>query len=135
MLREFQGAWVRGESLDYLSNTLVRTFPRGLDAELFRYSALEKADKEAQQGYEREHVTPYIYQHPDLFRLRNFASDKGRPDLRWTLDTEKDWEVIRFIYGRLYREGRLFSTDDVYQLYEQEPWLADVNAEVEQKGF
>lgn len=135
MLLEFRNALERKESLDYLSNTLDRTFPRGLDAEIFRLSALLKADREARNMYEREHVTPYIYRHPDLFSVRNFSGKSDRASLRWTLDTNEDWEVIQFIYQRLYREGRLFSTDEVYRLYEQEPWLVNVNAEVEQKGF
>lgn len=59
---------------DYASNALTRTFPRGLDTEVFSFHCLERAFNEAKKPSEREHVTPYIYKNPDLFRCLGVES-------------------------------------------------------------
>lgn len=120
---------------DYTSNGIVRTFPLGLDAEVFSYRALEKAYNEAQEGYEREHVTPYIYQHPNLFKIESVEANGKlrRPDLRLTVDTEEDLRLIREIFQRLYRDGRIFYTEDVIDLLDKHPELVAINAHVRQK--
>jgi spore coat polysaccharide biosynthesis protein SpsF len=110
-------------------------FPRGLDTEVFSLDALNRAYKEAKQSYEREHVTPYIYQHPNLFKIQ-FVEANGklrRPDLRLTVDTEEDLRLIREIFKRLYCDGRIFYTEDVIDLLEKHPELVAINAHVMQK--
>jgi spore coat polysaccharide biosynthesis protein SpsF len=134
MIEEYAAQRRRGERLDYLSNTLTRTYPRGLDAEIVDFGALHRAQAEATQPFEREHVTPYIYGHPDSFGLKNFA---GIPDLshhRWTLDTEEDWRLIEAIYTALYRADRLFDTREVLDLLERQPALIALNARIVQKA-
>lgn len=121
--------------LDYLSNALVRTFPRGLDAEIFTYSALRAAHERATKSYEREHVTPFIYQNPQWFTLENFSDDVDLSRYRWTLDTAEDFGLISEIYAALYRPGKLFETADVLALLRSRPELALVNAHVEQKNL
>jgi spore coat polysaccharide biosynthesis protein SpsF len=120
--------------LDYLSNTFGRrTFPRGLDAEIFTFAALERAFNEARQDYEREHVTPYLHQHPEIFRLDGFCGETDNSHYRWTLDTKEDLELIRSAYRALYREGEIFSTRQALELMATKPQLAALNAHVEQK--
>lgn len=134
MIEEFAAARRRGEQLDYLSNTLTRTYPRGLDAEIFDFAALERTQREATQPFEREHVTPYIYCHPERFALRNHA---GAPDLshqRWTLDTDDDWQLIEAIYAALYRPDRLFGTEEILDLLDRQPTLVALNAHIVQKA-
>lgn len=134
MLGEFAARRQRSEPLDYLSNTLTRTYPRGLDAEIFDFAALERTQREATQPFEREHVTPYIYGHPERFALRNHA---GTPDLshqRWTLDTDEDWRLIEAIYTALYRPDRLFATEDILNLLDRQPALVALNAHIVQKA-
>ncbi|UCF31671.1 MAG: UDP-2,4-diacetamido-2,4,6-trideoxy-beta-L-altropyranose hydrolase [bacterium] len=133
MLNSFTGRKSDGESIDYLSNTLERTFPRGLDVEIFTYSALEKAHMEAKETFEREHVTPYMYNHPDIFRLRNYRSDTDLSEHRWTLDVEDDFTLIKEIYGSLFEEGEVFTTDDVVRLLRKRPELIQINTHVLQK--
>lgn len=128
MLAAFDDAHV-----DYLSNTLKRTFPRGLDAEIFTFAALERANREAVKPPEREHVTPFLYQHPELFRLRSFEDETDLSAHRWTLDTPEDWQLIEALYQALYRPDRIFSTQDVLKLLKERPELAMLNAHVEQK--
>lgn len=117
---------------DYTSN---RGFPRGLDTEVFNLDALNRAYKEANRNYEREHVTPYIYQHPNLFKIESVEANGKlrRPDLRLTVDTEEDLRLIREIFKRLYRDGRIFYTEDVIDLLDKNPKLVAINAHVAQK--
>ena len=133
MLAEFFGAAGAQDQADYLSNTLIRSYPRGLDTEIFTFDALARAHREAGKLYQREHVTPYIWQNPQLFRLRNFAGEQDLSHHRWTLDTEADWTLIQAVYSALGQEGRSFSTDDVLRLLTSRPELVRINADVPQK--
>jgi spore coat polysaccharide biosynthesis protein SpsF len=83
---------------DYASNTLQRTYPRGLDTEVFTKQALTRASREATGVSFRTHVTSYLYHHPDRFTLRSVKGCRDHSDLRWTVDTELDLEVVRDIY-------------------------------------
>jgi spore coat polysaccharide biosynthesis protein SpsF len=115
-----------------MSNSLERTFPVGLDAEIFTYESLSRAYREAHREYEREHVTPYIYQHPDTFRLRSYTNDVNLSRYRWTLDTLEDFTLINEIYNRLYK-GEIFTTASVLELLEENPELTMINAHIRQK--
>lgn len=131
MLLEFKRIAAQ-EPLDYLSNTQIRTFPRGLDTEIFTFRALERAHREATRPHEREHVTPYIYQHPERFIVRNFASPTDLSSHRWTLDTEEDFALISAIYDALYVGNPDFGTAEVLELLDRRPELVALNAHVEQ---
>ena len=122
---------------DYTSNTLKRTFPRGLGVEVFNFKVLKKAQKEAKEDYQREHVTPYIYEHPEIFELQNIEA-KGklrRPDLRLTVDTKEDLKLIREIYRYLYNPGKIFYTEEIIDLLDKHPELIKINANVQQKAL
>ena len=118
---------------DYCSNSLTRTYPRGLDTEVFSFKALETAWNEAKKDYEREHVTPYIIENLDKFKLLNVANDIDLSHLRWTLDTKEDFEFIGAIYERIHSKKQLFLMDDVLELMDKESELIDINKHVEQK--
>lgn len=119
---------------DYASDTCPRTYPRGLDVEVFTMTALEQAWCDAREPYQREHVTPYFYEHPELFRL---VSQRGRIDYsqyRWTLDTAEDLELLRAIYARFGNKDD-FSWSEALQVLEREPELAELNSHVNQKAL
>lgn len=118
---------------DYLSNTIVRTFPRGLDIEIFLFKVLEKAQKEAKNKIHKEHVTPYINQNPHWFRLNNYRDASNKSHLRWTLDEQSDYALIRQIYQRLGKNHVTSRYADILTLFEQDPALARINSHVEQK--
>jgi len=86
---------------DYTSNTLVRTFPDGLDVEVVRPSCLRAADAEATDETEREHVTPFLYRRPDRFALASFRAPEFLGDERWTIDTAEDLEWLRGVVTKL----------------------------------
>ena len=134
MIEEFATQRRGGERLDYLSNTLTRTYPRGLDAEIFDFATLERAHHEATQPFEREHVTPYIYGHPEWFALKNFASARDLSHHRWTLDTEEDWRLIEAIYAALYHPDRLIGMQEILDLLDRQPALTALNAHIIQKA-
>jgi len=120
---------------DYTSNILKRTFPRGLDTEVFNFEILEKAQQKAKEFYQREHVTPYIWKNPKLFKLRNLKADKDLkfPHFRWTVDTKEDLQLIKEIYKYLYKPGRIFYAKDVIDLFNKHPELIGIN--IKQKGL
>lgn len=120
------------KNVDYSSTGLTASFPRGLDTEVFTFSALERAFNKASKDYEFEHVTPYIYQHPNEFRIHSYANQQDHSNYRLTLDTLEDWLLISQIYNKLYR-GDIFYWKDVYQLLIQQPHLIELNSHVKQK--
>jgi len=127
--------YYKRNNADYVSNTIERTYPRGLDIEIFSMKALEKADKMAVDQPCREHVTLYMYRHPEQFSLLNVSAEPplNRPDLRLTVDTEEDFLLIKEIYESLYQPDSIIDILDVLELFRKRPELAKINAHIEQK--
>lgn len=111
---------------DYVSNTAPPTFPDGLDAEVFSFQALERAWCEAKWQSEREHVTPYIRKHPELFRTGNVAYREDLSHMRWTVDEPQDLEFVRAVYSFLKNVS--FRMTDVLNLLKKHPKLMEINA-------
>jgi spore coat polysaccharide biosynthesis protein SpsF len=122
------------QQADYASNTIVHTYPRGLDAEVVSRTALERARAEARQSYEREHVTPYFYEHPELFRIASCQGSADYSHYRWTLDTPDDLRLIRRIYSRFGNQD-IFGWQEAVALMEREPELAELNSHILQKSL
>ncbi|MEI6414790.1 MAG: glycosyltransferase family protein [Pseudomonadota bacterium] len=137
MMDQFLAALVSPHPLDYLSNSRIRRYPRGLDAEIFSFAALDQAFLAATEPYEHEHVTPYFYLHPELFAIGDFVAFEDHSALRWTLDTEEDLRLLEAIFARLVPPGRSapLATQEVLDLFAREPALAEINAQVRQKGL
>jgi len=123
----------RADKADYASNVIPRTYPRGLDTEVFTAAALERALLEAKEPHQREHATPYFYEHPELFRMASATADADYSRYRWTLDTSEDLELIRAIYSRFDNRDD-FDWKEVLALMEREPDLADLNSRIVQKA-
>lgn len=133
MVARFQVLHRSGTPVDYLSNTLTRTFPRGLDVEIFTFAALERANREASDTAEREHVTPYIWRNAGTFRIEQHRNAVDASRYRWTLDTEDDWQLLQRIFARLGGHRDYFTTREVFELLAQDPALAAINSHVAQK--
>jgi spore coat polysaccharide biosynthesis protein SpsF len=111
---------------DYTSNTLTRTFPDGLDAEVMRFSCLEAAWREAELPSEREHVTPFIYHHPERFKLGGLSQAHDLSHWRWVVDEPADLAFIGRIYDALYPTKPAFTTADVLRLLRERPDIAEM---------
>jgi glutamate-1-semialdehyde aminotransferase/spore coat polysaccharide biosynthesis protein SpsF (cytidylyltransferase family)/predicted dehydrogenase len=124
VVRRFQ----RGD-LDYASNAMVRSYPDGLDTEIFSFSALEMAWHEASKTSEREHVTPYM--RSNKFRTANVENDSRSfyQHYRWTVDETADLEFIRAVY-KAFRDRESFGMNDVLELIEKTPGLEKMNSEI-----
>ncbi len=111
---------------DYTSNTLEETFPDGLDCEVFKFSALEQAWKNAKLASEREHVTPYLKKGKQ-FKKYSIKDSVDHSQYRWTLDTDRDFVFIVRIFEELYSDDPDFDKDDIYDLLERCPDIMELN--------
>ncbi len=122
---------------DYIANTRERTFPRGMDCEVFSMAALTEAWNEGRLPYEREHVTPFLYQHPERYRIGNVASGReGGNSLglhRWTVDTPEDFDLIQRIITTLYPVKPAFTMNDILAEFERHPDWMQINQHIRQK--
>lgn len=108
-----------------------RTYPRGLDIELFSFKVLEDAFFNAKEEYQREHVTPYIYEvSKSIFYYKN---DIDYSDYRLTLDTRDDFKLISEIYKILYKGKHNFYMEDIINLLKENPYMSKINAHIQQK--
>lgn len=114
-------------NFDYVSNALEPTFPDGLDTEVFLTSALIRANNEAIKPHEREHVTPYIYNHKENFNIGSFKGAEDFSSYRWTVDEPKDFEFVEQVYSILYPSNPQFDMHDVLNLLSQRPDLLSLN--------
>lgn len=118
--------------VDYFSNTVVRRYPRGLDTEVVPTSVLEDVAARSTDPRAREHVTWGLYGDPDRYRCEAFLNDDpDLSDLRWTVDTEDDYELVRRIYAAA-GDG-VFGRARVLALLDEHPEWNQINAHVEQK--
>jgi len=127
-----------GGPYDFAANRLPppwkRTFPIGLDTEVCSFAALETAWRQAQEPHQREHVMPFLYEQPERFSILHFTHDPDYGDLRWTVDTLTDLELVRQIVRRF--PGRIdFTWLEVLALVQREPELAQINAQVQAKNY
>jgi spore coat polysaccharide biosynthesis protein SpsF len=122
--------YLKNQPLNYASNTIKRTYPRGFDIEIFSFSALEKAFKNATKPYQREHVTPFIYENE---RCLNYKSDKDYSKYRVTVDTAEDFKLIDRIFD--FFGNNEFSYQKVIDLLNKNKGLAGINRNIKQKAF
>ena len=117
----------QSNAFDYVSNTIKPTYPDGLDVEVFSFLALEQAWQKAKLPSEREHVTPYIINHPERFSLGSFEDEADLSHLRWTVDYPEDFEFVKKVYQSLYVNNPGFSMQDILALLKNHPELLEIN--------
>ena len=113
------------KSVDYISNCNPRTYPYGTEVEIFLFSALEKAWKNAKKPSEREHVTPYFHNNKEKFKICNIKFTENLSHLRWTVDRENDLKFVRKIVSRIKKRPILMT--DIIKLISQEPTITSIN--------
>jgi spore coat polysaccharide biosynthesis protein SpsF len=124
----------RADHFDGASNAIVRTYPRGLDTEVFSFRAIERAWREADKDYQREHVTIYMHENPESFKVFNVTNDEHLEDLRWTVDEEADLKFVREVYRALYKEGSIPLMGDILALLKKRQDIEGINKHVKQKA-
>lgn len=112
---------------DLLTNNAPPTFPEGMDMEIFSFNALEKAEKNVQSDFQKEHVTQYFYQNKNQFSIENYSQSIDRSFLRWTIDTQEDLDMVRMVYKELYKPSELFISQAIYTLIDKYPFFAKMN--------
>ena len=117
------------EDADYRA-MISESFADGLDLEIMKYTSLEKAWKEANHSFEREHVTQYIVRHPEVFKLQDFESPIGFfGNYRWTVDEAEDFEVVSLIYSHFMSTDLKdsFTYQDILGFIKEHPEVAEIN--------
>jgi spore coat polysaccharide biosynthesis protein SpsF len=119
-------------AVDYASNVWpTRTFPRGLDTEVFSRRALTASVEGATTVPHREHVTQYILQNPARFRTVNVEAKDDHSKHRWTVDTQEDLHLAQLLYGQL--RAPQFRLADVLAVLARHPDWFEINSQIEQK--
>ena len=122
--------------MSYVSNNHIRSYPDGMDVQVFTLKALEKSLSMTQNPLDHEHVTLHIRNNPELFPRVHLVAP---PDLHWpelglTLDEPDDYELIKYIYNALYPCKQYFRCGDILQLLDDKPELIEINSHVHRKG-
>jgi spore coat polysaccharide biosynthesis protein SpsF len=122
---------------DYTHNITVwgSGMPLGTGSEILTFEALEVSWHEGKERHHREHVDEYVYEHQERFHIERVSAppDLHRPELRLTIDTAEDLQLIRGIYQRLYQPGSIIELRDVIRSLDNEPELLQINQHVLQK--
>ena len=126
---DFTANFLEGEK----GTSIRRSFPRGLEVEVFNFKTLERVHQEAKKAYQREHVDPYIFEHPEIFSLATIENQEDISYFRWTVDEKEDIELARKIYRKLYEKNNIFLMQDILNLFKKYPELKGVNKDVTQK--
>ena len=115
---------------DYVNNRSKPAFPDGLDVEVITYSTLKNAFNNAILPSEKEHVTYYVRQRKDKFKLGYFYSTKDLSHMRWTVDESEDFILVEKIYKNLYKNNPKFLMKDVLELLNNQPELLKINSHI-----
>jgi len=121
---------------DIVTNTVRRSFPIGMDVQVFQFSALAHVAAKVEDAAVREHVSLYFYEHPETYRIIHLLPLRHwfEPDYRLVLDYEEDLVFLREIWSRLFpRHGPTFSLEQMIELLRDEPQLLDINRHCLQK--
>lgn len=115
---------------DYSANNLVKSFPHGLDIEIFSFDVLRESFENAKKQQEREHVTQYIRARPEKYKLTNFSCSGNYNDIRVTIDEEMDFKLVESIIRKL---GDDITFKDLQSLYQENPDLFSINIDAKSR--
>lgn len=120
---------------DYCANVLKPGWPRGMDIQVFPFKVLEEVAGLTSDPHDREHVSIYIYSHPEKYGLRHVSCDlpNNASELRLTVDTPADFEVVKAVFEKLYPTEPNFDLNAIIRLAAREPELFAANSEIRQK--
>jgi spore coat polysaccharide biosynthesis protein SpsF (cytidylyltransferase family) len=116
------------ENADYACNSMPPTWPHGLDCEAITFDWLDKAAREAKEPFDREHVTPFIRNHPDAHKVNMPGPGNGAEKHRWTIDTPDDMEFMAALFERLPQGPEGWDYRKPLAIVEADADLAAINA-------
>lgn len=121
---------------EYVGNQHVRSYPDGMDVQVFALATLIKSGSMTIDPLDREHVTLHIRNNPQLFSHLNIVAPPELywPDLGLTLDEERDYQLLKKIIEYFKDSNPLFSCLDVVRYLKNNPALVNINSEVTRKG-
>ncbi|MBI4550198.1 MAG: glycosyltransferase family protein [Candidatus Omnitrophica bacterium] len=114
------------------SNVFVRTYPRGFDTEVLSFSLLERLHRELKDPLYREHVTNFVYDYPEKFKIVSVTAPADGSDLRLCVDTEEDFKLAVSVYDALYPANPVFGAAEIAALFKARPELRGINSAVTQ---
>ena len=122
--------------VDYASNTMVPTYPDGLDVEVVIAGALRSVAAESSDTHEHEHVTLGVYRRPEQFKTLNVSDPTGadHSDLRWTVDSADDFAFVEQIYTELYPANPIFEYADILSFVARNPQLNRTTADAKRNA-
>ena len=117
---------------DIVTNNFPPSFPEGLDCEAFLFAALEQSEKSVCDPFEREHVTQYMYKHPNKFKIGNVVCNTNMSYLRWTIDNHVDLDMVKAIYEHRNSENKgVLLMDEILGILQMHPEILEINSSVE----
>ena len=114
---------------DYVTNFLPSTYPGGTEVEVFSFDSLKESWEKATLPSEKEHVTVYIYNHRDDFRIFNVVNSEDLSNFRWAVDRIEDLKLVREIVSKIHKNPILIK--DILELFKNEPNLVEINKQVD----
>lgn len=120
---------------DFMMNRFDGSYPPGLGLRIFWRETLERVNQLTQNPVDREHVTLYVWEHPELFSIYPFQNNLDRKywDIRLTVDNEEDFVLIAAIFSELYPQNPRFDLYDMIDLLERKPELLEINRHIQGK--
>lgn len=124
------------DGYDHVTNNLPPTWPEGLDCEAFTFIALKESEESTNDKFEREHVTQYIYHNIDKFKIGNVASSKNLSSLRWTIDKNEDYEMVKAVYShRDSQNNGILLLEEILDILARYPEITKINSDVERSAM
>lgn len=122
---------------DYVSNSLVRSYPDGMDTQVMRFAALKASAAMTDDALDREHVSRFICLHPEQFSQVHLVAPPSLhwPELGLTLDEASDYQLLKTLIETLSPENPLFGCHDMIRALRQHPEWVDINRAVVRKGL
>ena len=120
---------LKQSDLDYVSNTIKPTYPEGIDIEVFRFEALQRAFNSAKKKSDLEHVTPFIWRNPEEFRLYNFEAATDFSSVRLTVDYDEDIEVVKKVFEH-FQGNSLVTYQEIVNFLDDHPEIAKINGNI-----
>lgn len=120
---------------DYVSNSIVRSYPDGMDTQVMKFGALQRSAELTSDPLDREHVSRFIYQHPEMFSLVHVVAPPSLtwPELGLTLDEPNDYDLLKALIEG-FPDNQLFGCGEAIRFLRENPHLLEINRDVVRKG-